>query len=148
MSALPNTSPQANAYLKTKVMTASPEEIRLMLLEGAIKFAMQGREGLFSKNFEQSFVGLSQAREIVMELLTSVRTDPNPELAAQIRGLYTFIYQQLVEASFEKSVEKVNVAIDRLEYERETWLMVMQKLAEEKNAQPEAKPMAKISVQG
>ena len=29
----------SNAYLRTKVMTASPEELRLMLLDGAIRFA-------------------------------------------------------------------------------------------------------------
>ncbi|MEO1059304.1 MAG: flagellar export chaperone FliS, partial [Actinomycetota bacterium] len=31
-----------NPYLKTKVMTASPEELRLMLYDGALKFCRQG----------------------------------------------------------------------------------------------------------
>ena len=41
---------ESNAYLRTKVMTASPAELRLMLLDGAIKFANQAREGLQAKD--------------------------------------------------------------------------------------------------
>lgn len=123
----------ANAYLKTKVLTASAEELRLMLLDGAIKFARQGREGLATKNFEASYTGLSQSRDIVMELITTVRTDVDPELAANVRGVYTFIYKLLVEASFEKDPARADKAIELLEFERETWVLLMQKLAEERH---------------
>lgn len=123
---------QANAYLRTKVMSASPEELRLMLLDGAIKFAQQGREGLLQKNYEQSFTGLSSCRDIVFELMTTIRADINPELAANIKGLYTFIYTQLIEGSHEKDVAKVDKAIELLQYERETWVLLMQRLAEER----------------
>ena len=72
------------AYLKSKVLSASPEELRLMLLEGAIKFTLQGREGLATKNYEASFNGFSQARNIVMELINSIRPDADPELCARV----------------------------------------------------------------
>lgn len=123
---------QANAYLRTKVMSASPEELRLMLLDGAIKFAQQGREGLVQKNYEQSFTGLSSCRDIVFELMTTIRAEINPELAANIKGLYTFIYTQLIEGSHEKDVSKVDKAIELLQYERETWVLLMQRLVEER----------------
>ncbi|HLP83512.1 MAG TPA: flagellar export chaperone FliS [Phycisphaerales bacterium] len=143
---------QANAYLRTKVMSASPEELRLMLLEGAIKFAQQGREGLLTKNFEQSFNGISSCRDIVFELMTTIRAEINPELAANIKGLYTFIYTQLIEGSHEKDVAKVEKAIELLEYERETWVLLMQRLAEERAGQIAPAPAhvesRSISVQG
>lgn len=125
----------ANAYLKTKVLTATPEELRLMLLDGGIKFARQGRDGIARKDFEASFTGLSQSRDIVMELITTVRDEIDPELAAKVRSIYTFIYTLLVEGSFEKDVAKVDKAIELLEFERETWAMLMQKLAEERRGQ-------------
>jgi flagellar secretion chaperone FliS len=124
--------PQVNAYLRTRVMSAKPEELRLLLIEGAIKFSQQGRMGVESKQYEQAFTGLSQAREIVVELMTSVRSEPNPELAEKVRQIYAFIYTQLVEGGFEKDLKKLDTAIGLLEYERETWLMLMQKLAEER----------------
>ena len=126
----------ANAYLRTKVLTASPEELRLMLLDGAIKFARQGRDGLTTRNYEASYNGVSQCRNIVLELLTSIRPDPDPDLASRIRAVYTFMYTELVNASMEKSVEKIDSVIKLLEYERETWVLLMQKLAEERGVAP------------
>ncbi len=142
MSALPTHQPNpsaqsANAYLRTRVMTASPEELRLMLLDGALKFARQGREGLIAKNIESMYSGVSQCRNIVFELLTTVREDLDPELASNVKALYTFIYKTLVDASFERDLQKLDTSIELLEYERETWVLLMQKLAEERG---EAKP--------
>ena len=36
-------------YFKTKVMTASPEMLTLMLWDGAIRFAEQGKEAIQKK---------------------------------------------------------------------------------------------------
>lgn len=123
----------ANSYLRTRVMTASREELRLLLLEGAIKFVMQAKEGLLARNFEQVFSGTDNARNIIVELITGVQSAPNPELAERVRSLYTFFYVRLTEASFEKSIEKFDEVIGLLEYERETWLLLMEKVASEKS---------------
>jgi flagellar secretion chaperone FliS len=138
------TESPANAYLRTKVLTASPEELRLMLLDGALKFALQGREGLVARNFEQSYNGISQCRNIVLELLTSIRPEFDPEMCERVRSVYTFMYRDLVEASMERSIEKLDGVIQLLEYERETWQLLMQKLVEERAAgrEPVAAAMA------
>jgi flagellar secretion chaperone FliS len=124
----------ANAYLRTKVMTASPEELRLMLLDGAIKFARQGREGLASKDFEASYNGISQSRDIVLELLTSIKPEHDPELCERVRAVYTFMYSEMVSASMEKSIPKLDSVIQLLEYERETWSMLIGQLVVERSA--------------
>jgi flagellar protein FliS len=126
----------ANAYLRTRVMTASREELRLLLLEGAIKFARQAREGLIGRNFEQVFSGTDNARNIVMELITTIRSEPNPELADQVRALYTYMYVRLTEASFDKNLAKFDEVLKLLDYERETWIMLMDKLAAERGDAP------------
>lgn len=133
----------ANAYLRTKVLTASPEELRLLLLDGAIKFARQGREGLAAKNYEASYNGISQARDIVMELLTSIRPEHDPELCERVKSVYAFMYTELVSASMEKSVTKIDAVIKLLEFERETWALLMDKLAAERGAvaaEPQGRP--------
>ncbi len=119
-----------------------------MLLEGAVKFARQGRIALAEKRFEASFNGLSQSREIVFELMTTIREDVDPELAANAKGLYSFIYRTLVEGGHEKDLSKIDKAVELLEYERETWVMLMQRLAEERGHTRPATPAASISVQG
>lgn len=136
MSAFPSNagSQHANAYLRTRVMSASPEELRLMLLDGAIKFARQGKDGIERKDFEASFNGVSQCRNIIFELLTTIRGDIAPELTDNVKALYTFLYTHLLDASIEKDANKVGEVIELLEYERETWVLLMQRLAEERAA--------------
>lgn len=145
----------ANAYLRTRVLTAPPEELRLMLLEGAVKFATQGREGLASRNFEASFNGITQCRDIIVELITTVRDEVNPEMADRVRSLYMYIYSELNQASMEKDVGRLDKVITLIEYERETWELLLRKLAEERaaGAAPGAEPSvgvgrASFSVQG
>ncbi len=127
----------AAAYLRTQVTTASPEQLRLMLLDGAIRFARQGRDGITKKNHEQVFEGFSRSRNIVLEL-TNTKPDIDPTLRSRINGLYTFIYMQLVDASFERDLGKADKAIELLEYERETWVLAMQRAAELRRAETAA----------
>ncbi len=122
---------QADAYLTTKVLTASPAELRLMLLDGAVKFCRQGREGLSVKNFEVCFNGFSRTRAILVELVSSIKPEPNPELHERLCSLYMYMISRLLQASHEKSLEKADEVIKLLEYERETWVMTMKKAASE-----------------
>jgi len=121
-----------NAYLRTKVLTAPPEELRLLLLDGAIKFAVQGRDGLVAKNFEMSFNGISQCRDIVVELMTTIAPTVDAGLAAKVRGVFSFLFTELTEASLEKNPARLDKVIDILQYERETWVLAMQKIAQER----------------
>ncbi|MFN0133911.1 MAG: flagellar export chaperone FliS [Phycisphaerales bacterium] len=134
----------ANAYLRTRVLTASPAELRLMLLDGALKFARQGREGLAAKNYEAMFNGITQCRNIVMELLTTMRPEVAPELCKNAQAVYAFLYTRLIEASMEKSLVKLDESIGLLEYERETWALLMDQMAKEQasGTRPEPAPGA------
>jgi flagellar protein FliS len=146
----PTTGP-AGEYLRSRVMAASPQELRLMLLEGALKYVRQGREALERRDFEGVFNGLTACRNIVTELLTSIRPEPNPDLADKVRSLYTYMYTLLVEGGHEKDLKKLDTVIQLLEYERETWSLLIQRLAAEQGAAPKADPPADrvpLSVQG
>lgn len=133
----------ANAYLRTKVMTSSPEELRLMLIEGAIRFTRVGREGLVNKDYERVYEGFTRAKDILMELINALRPEVDPELCKRLSALYTFMYRRLMDASLEKNPAIADEVLDLLEYERETWVMLMDKVAKERagaggpNAAPE-----------
>jgi len=120
-----------NPYLKTKIMTASPEELRLMLFDGAIRFASQARAGIREQNHETSFDNIMRAQKIVLELSTSLNHEVDPELTEKLSALYTYIYRLLVDANMQHRVEPLDEAIKLLEFERETWRMLMRKLAAE-----------------
>lgn len=119
-------------YLRTRVLTASREELRLLLLDGAVKFLRQAKEGIERSDFECWHVGLTKCRNILIELLTSMKSDVNPELHAKMAGVYTFMYRYLIEADSERNPAKAGKVIDLLEYERETWSLLMKQLVEDR----------------
>ena len=121
----------SQAYLKTKVMTASPAELRLMLIDGAIRFTEQARRGYETRNFEMAFEGSSRAQAIVIELMNALRPDQAPELCERLSALYTYIYQCLVQAAAMRDLAQYDEALKRLRFERETWVLCMDELAKE-----------------
>lgn len=141
----------ATEYLRNRVLTASPEELRLMLLDGALKFAAQARLGLEKADHEAAFAGFTSCRNIITELMTTIRRDPNPELADHMKALYSFMFTTLVEAGFERSPAKVDTVIELLQFERETWVLLMEKNASERAGGSAVQAVEKrvaLSVQG
>ena len=118
----------ANPYLKTKIMTASPQELRLMLYDGAIKFCNQARKALDDKDFESSYNALMRAQKIVLELSTSLNHSIAPELCEKLGALYTYIYRLLVDANIERLAKPIDEALELLQYERQTWLRTCQEI--------------------
>lgn len=137
----------AKAYLETQVLTASPEQLRLMLLDGAIKFARQGRDALARKDFEGSHHGLSRCRAILVELVSSMRPDVDPDLCAKMSGLYMFMHRELIEAGIEKSPQRVEKVIELIEFDRQTWVMLMEQLAAEKHTATRYAANAELAAQ-
>jgi len=126
-----SSSTQRNAYLRTKVMTASPEELRLMLFDGAIRFAEMARAGLSERDYEKSYEGVTRCQAILMELINNLRPEHDAELCRNLSALYTFMYTRMIEASHQKDASIVDEVLSLLQYERETWVMLMEQLAKE-----------------
>jgi len=120
-----------NPYLRTKVLTARPEELRLMLFDGAIRFAGMAKDGIGSKDYEKSYEGVTRCQAILLELINSLRPEHDPELCQKLSALYTFMYTRMIEAGRQRDTAIVDEVLDLLRYERETWVLVMEQLAKE-----------------
>jgi flagellar protein FliS len=133
MSRTPSSSTEANskAYLRTKVMTAGPGQLRLMLFDGALRFAEKARTGLATNDQEAAFEGTDRCQRILLELITGLDPQHDPELCERLAGLYTFLYTRLIEAHRQRDAAIVDEVIKLLAYERETWSMLLDKLAAE-----------------
>lgn len=131
---------QANPYLKTKVLTASPEELRLMLYEGAIKFCHQAGTALENSEREAAYHSLMKAQKIVLELSTSLNHDVDPDLCSKLSALYTYIYRRLVDANIQQDQNAVQEAVKLLEYEKNTWQMLLERLATQETPTTERDP--------
>ena len=124
--------PNSNAYLKTRVLTASPEQLQLMLYDGAIRFCEQARVAIEAKDIEKSYKLITRAEDIVMELTNGLRDDIDPETCANMRNLYIFCYERLVDANLKKELSCLDDAVKVLRHMRETWVLLIEKLQQER----------------
>ena len=121
-------------YLRTKVLTATPEQLQLMLYDGAIAFTEQAKAALLKKDFEASYNGISRAQKIIAELSSALKHNLAPELCGKLAALYNFVYRKLIEGSTEHKVEAIDDALEILRYQRETWAMLLDQLGKKKAA--------------
>ena len=124
----------AQNYLRTKVFTATPEQLQLMLYDGALRFGEQGRLALEQKNYEQSYNMISRVQKIITEMHASLKPTVAPELCQKMSALYNYIYRKLVEANLDHTIAALDEAMSILRYQRETWVMLMEQLGKTKAA--------------
>lgn len=83
---------------------------------------------------EAAYEGISRCQDILIELINSLQPQHSPELCQQLSSLYTFMYTRLIAAIGERSPAIVDEVLGILRYERETWSMLLERLAEENAA--------------
>ena len=117
-----------NPYLRDAVMTATPEQLQLMLYDGAIRFSIQAREAIERKDYETSYERLTRAQHIILEMQNGLNHDVNRELCERVASIYSFLYRKLIDASVHRDVHMVDDALRVLRMERETWQMLVDKV--------------------
>ena len=128
--------PAKDAYLETRVMTAAPDELHLMVVDGAIRAATRGEEALGRRDFESAYLALNESREFVCELIAGIKDGIAPDLSEKVKSLFVFVYRTLAEADTQHDASKVRDALKILRMHRETWTQLIEKLAREQAHTP------------
>lgn len=115
-----------NKYKQNTVTTATPEELTLMLYDGAIKFMNIGKYSIEQKDIERTHSSLIRAQDIISELNNSLNMDY--ELSKDMRNLYDFILSKLVDGNIKKDISAIDEALDITYDMRETWKEVMKQV--------------------
>ncbi|MGI6444450.1 MAG: flagellar export chaperone FliS [Candidatus Ozemobacteraceae bacterium] len=117
---------QNDTYKKTQIETATPENLILMLYDGALRFMGQAEEAFEEKNIERISNLLVRVQAIFSELLSSLDKEKGGEIAANLERLYLFFMRQLSEANVKKD-PKPMLQIKPLVLDlRNTWEQAMQ----------------------
>ena len=120
-------------YLETQVATASPQRLRLMLIEGAIRRARLTIEHWREGRDDLALESLITCRGMVSELLAGVK-DEQSDLGKNVVGLYAFLFQTLTAAQLSRNPAALEPALFVLEEERQTWSQVCQQRADSQGA--------------
>ena len=111
------------AYQQNSVMTASPEELTLMLYNGCLKFIKLAKKAMQDKQFEEKNKNLLKAQAIIQELRSTL--NPDIALSKELERLYEYQYSQLVEANMKNDEAILDTVLADVAELRNTWKQAM-----------------------
>ncbi|WHY88401.1 flagellar export chaperone FliS [Neobacillus novalis] len=110
-------------YQRNQVMTARPEELTLMLYNGAIKFLHQAKLAIEKKDITKANSSLVKTQDILTELMTTLNLDY--EISNSLLSLYDYMKNRLVEANIAKDIAVI-IEIENMLFElKNTWATAM-----------------------
>ena len=118
-----NTPAGYQQYERSKILTASPAELTLMLYEGAIKFGNIAIIGMQQKDIEKAHVNLKKVQRIVAEFRATL--DMKYPVAQDFDRIYVYLERRMMEANLTKDPEIMEEVVTHLRSMRDTWKEVM-----------------------
>ena len=116
----------ASAYQGTRIKTASPAELTLMLYDGAIKFCNMAKVALEKGDYENTNTYIQKAKKIIVQFRNDL--DFNYPVAKDFDRVYEYIYYTLVDANVKKDMDLLEEGLGRIREMRDTWKEVMEKV--------------------
>ncbi len=113
----------ATLYQGTKVNTASPAELTLMLYEGAIKFCNIALLGFETNDYEKVNNNIIKVQNIITEFRATL--DFKYETAKDFDLIYEFINNLLIQSNIKKDKESLEKALGQIREMRDLWKEIM-----------------------
>lgn len=118
-------------YNNSRVLTASPAELTLMLYDGAIKFCNIAIVGIECGDVQKAHTNIVKVENIIDYLRQTL--DMKYAVAQDFERMYMYLGQRLVEGNLKKDKEILEEVNTHLRSIRDTWKEVM-RLNREKGA--------------
>ncbi len=115
----------ATLYQGTKINTASPAELTLMLYEGAIKFCNIAMLGFETNDYEKVNNNIIKVQNIITEFRATL--DFKYSTAKDFDIVYEYISGLLLQANVKKDAEYLNQALIQIREMRDLWKEIMKK---------------------
>lgn len=118
----------ANAYrkvgLETGVIAASPHQLIMMLFDGAKAALWRARVQFEQNQIPERGASISKAIAIIGGLRDGLNMEVGGELSQNLRNLYDYMGQRLLEANLESDVNKVMEVDALLETIASAWRQI------------------------
>ncbi len=114
---------QYQQYQRSRILTASPAELTLMLYDGAIKFCNIAIMGCEKKDIETAHNNIVKVQKIIDEFRMTL--DMKYPVAQDFERIYVYLARRLVEANMAKDPEILREVNQHLHSMRDNWKKVM-----------------------
>lgn len=111
-------------YKENNIKTASPQELTLMLYNGALKFVGQSKIFMEQNRIENANNSIIRVQDIIDELNATL--DMQYEISHNLRSLYLYIGEKLVDANISKSPAALDEVKGMITELRDTWKEAME----------------------
>lgn len=111
-------------YQKGAVNGASPVQLVIMLYDGALRFMEAGKHAMATRDLEKQNSNLQKAQKILTELMSCLDMQNGGDIAKNLLALYTFAYDQLVQANMKDDPKGIDNSIQMFSQLRESWVEI------------------------
>jgi flagellar protein FliS len=125
----------ADQYLAQRIAGASPEQLAVLLLEGAQRFLVQAISAMQKRDVPAKARFVNRVSAIVEELTVQLNYEAGGELVTNLTRLYEWWLNELFEGSQNNQVERLERVGRQMSELRSTWEEFAQQKA---HAQPSA----------
>lgn len=125
--AMPNAYAQ---YNNSKVLSASPGELTLLLYDGMIRFCNLAEVAVEKKDISKAHTNIMKMQRIIDYLRQTL--DMNYPVAEDFERMYIYLSQRMVEANMKKDLEILQEINGHLHAIRDNWKEVMRINREQK----------------
>lgn len=110
-------------YNNSKILTASPAELTLMLYDGAIKFCNIAIMAIEKNDVMKAHTYIVKTEKIIEEFQATL--NHKYPVAKDFDNVYKYIYNRLIEANVKKDKDILEEVLVHLRTLRDTWKEVM-----------------------
>jgi len=121
-----NAANTASMYKKQQIMTTAPENLTLMLYNGAIRFIGESIQAIGQGNMEQAHNANIRAQDIVREFMVTLKMQY--DIAHNMFAMYDYINYRLIQANAKKDVRQLQEARYILTELRDAWIGAMKQI--------------------
>lgn len=111
-----------NQYQNNQILNASPEQILIMLYDGAIRFCRQAMHAMDANNRVVQAEKVNRTIAIVSEFANTLDHEVGGHFAEDLDALYGYMIRELTNANVKNDRKCLETVAALLEDLRETWV--------------------------
>lgn len=136
------------AYKKAAVTTKDQGTLIMMLYDGAIRFLKTAVLKLEKNDLEASHNFIVKAKNIISELMVSLKVDETNKIAKDLQSLYTYMFNRLIDANIQKDVECLKEVLDLMIELRDGWKAVLDQKKKQVSGYNDRSALKALNIQG
>jgi flagellar protein FliS len=113
-----------NPYFEQMILSASPVELVRLMYQKAIASVTDARDHLKAGRIRERAQAINKAYSIVAELMISLDMEKAPELATNLKRLYCYIQERLIEANHTQKDAPLAETVRLLSTLADAWQLV------------------------